>query len=88
MARAGRSRSRRTRLDDVPFRLDPASNSLQDLVNRLLRGVGMKLLLDGAVSLENDLLEILVLDEFVLVSSRYFCKSEVNTTMKGSELTK
>lgn len=52
----------------MPFRLDPASDGLQDLMDRLLRGVGVKLLLDGAVSLENDLLELLVLDEFVLVS--------------------
>lgn len=67
-ARTGRGRSRRTRLDDVLFRLDPASNGLQDLVNRLFQGVGMKLLLDSAASLENDLFELLVFDELVLVS--------------------
>ncbi len=68
MVRTGRSRSRRTQLNDVLCRLDPASNGLQDLVNRLFQGVGMKLLLDGAASFENELLELLVLDKFILVS--------------------
>ena len=51
----------------MPFGLDPASDGFQNLVNRLFQGVGVKLLLDGAASLENELLELLVLEELVLV---------------------
>ena len=72
----------------MPFGLDPASDGFQNLVNRLFRGVGVKLLLNGAASLEDDLLELLVLEELVLVGLEILLQEEISITMKGSELDK
>ncbi len=47
--------------------LSPPCNSLKHLMDRLLRRVSMKLLLDGSTSAKDRLLEVLVLSQLDLV---------------------